>query len=159
CGPDGPVGKEVIKEGPTGFLTTTTLPELHSENETRVWSILVDDSAEQTKRVLATQAALADGTFVPQEVDDLHAVFNWLEHAGAKEVVVPFADALAKAMPDKPVRLRRDFPRLIQLIKSCALLYQQQRGRDEHGRVVASLGDYAMVRELVVPVFVRAVSG
>src|SRR5262249_44939779 len=41
--PLGPVGREIVKEGPTNFITTTTLPELHAENETRVWTILVDD--------------------------------------------------------------------------------------------------------------------
>ncbi|HKB37336.1 MAG TPA: hypothetical protein VKD72_12875, partial [Gemmataceae bacterium] len=75
------------------------------------------------------------------------------------EAVVPFAGTLADAMPDRPLRLRRDFPRLLQLIKACALLHQQQRQLDEHGRVIADLADYAMVRELVAPIFLRAVAG
>ena len=29
--PTGPVGKEIVKQGPTGFVTTTTSPELHAE--------------------------------------------------------------------------------------------------------------------------------
>jgi len=39
-------------EGPTGFLCTTTAVALHPENETRMLSISVDDSEEQTRRVL-----------------------------------------------------------------------------------------------------------
>jgi hypothetical protein len=157
--PYGPAGREIVKRGPTNFLTTTTLPELHAENETRIWTILVDDSPATTKRVLAAQADRARGVFQPGAVEDLYAAFAWLHAAGAKEAVVPFADLLAQQMPDKPLRLRRDFPRLLQLIKINALLHQRQRQCDDHGRVIAELGDYAMVRELIAPVFLRAVSG
>jgi hypothetical protein len=157
--PLGPAGREIVKQGPTNFITTTTLPELHAENETRNWTLLVDDSPRTTKLVLAAQAARADGSFRRQGVKDLHAAFTWLHAAGAKEAVVPFAPALAEAMPDKPLRVRRDFPRLLQLIKVCALLHQRQRRRDEGGRVVADLADYAMIRELVAPIFLRAVAG
>jgi hypothetical protein len=157
--PQGPVGREIVKHGPTNFITTTTLPELHAENETRIWTILVDDSPPTTRRVLAVQADRARGVFQPGDVDDLHAAFAWLHAAGAKEAVVPFADLLATAMPDKPLRLRRDFPRLLQLVKVCALLHQRQRQLDGQGRVLADLADYAMARELVAPIFLRAVAG
>jgi hypothetical protein len=157
--PLGPVGREIVKQGPTNFITTTTLPELHAENETRIWTILVDDSPPTTRRVLAVQADRARGVFQPGDVDDLHAAFAWLHAAGAKEAVVPFADLLAAAMPDRPLRLRRDFPRLLQLVKVCALLHQRQRQLDGQGRVLADLADYAMARELVAPIFMRAIAG
>jgi hypothetical protein len=157
--PLGPVGREIVKEGPTNFITTTTLPELHAETETRIWTLLVDDSPPTTRSVLAVQADRARGVFQPGAVDDLHAAFAWLQAAGAKEAVVPFAGTLAGAMPNRPLRLRRDFPRLLQLIKVCALLHQRQRHLDQQGRVVADLADYAMARELVAPIFLRAVAG
>jgi hypothetical protein len=157
--PLGLVGREIIKQGPTNFITTTTLPEMHAENETRIWTLLVDDSPSITSGVLAMQANRARGAFQAGPVDDLHATFTWLQSVGAKEAVIPFADTLAQAMPDRPLRLRRDFPRLLQLIKVCALLHQRQRQRDVAGRVIADLADYAMIRELVVPIFLRAVAG
>jgi hypothetical protein len=157
--PQGLVGREIVKEGPTNFLTTTTMPELHAENETRTWTILVDDSPKTTRGVLAVQAQKATGTFRPCDVSDLQAAFEWLAAVGAKDVTVPFADVLAAAMPDRPLRIRRDFPRLLQLIKVCALLHQRQRQLDDQGRVIASLADYAMARELVIPIFLRAIAG
>src|SRR5262249_11862746 len=42
AGDGGVRSREVVKEGPTNFITTTTAPELHAENETRGWSLLVD---------------------------------------------------------------------------------------------------------------------
>lgn len=157
--PEGLVGREIVKQGPTNFITTTTFPEVHPENETRIWTLLVDDSPATTKLVLAMQAKTARGSFRPAEDGDLRQAFEWLKEAGLKEAVVPFAELLAEAMPDKPLRLRRDFPRLLQLIAMSAIVHQRQRERDAEGRVVASLADYAMVRELVAPVFERGVLG
>lgn len=71
----------------------------------------------------------------------------WIE-GGAREAVVPFAGALAEAIPPVAVRLRRDFVGLLGLIQTRAILHQAQRERDEQGRVVATLDDYAAVHEL-----------
>jgi hypothetical protein len=156
---DGPVSREIVKKGPTNFITSTMHPELHAENETRIWTLLVDDSPETTRQVLAHQAENASGRVRQVKMDDLHAVFTWLHVAGAKEAVVPFAEGLADALPDKPLRLRRDFPRLLQLIKVCALLHQLQRQLDDERRVIAELADYAIVRQLVAPIFLRTIAG
>ncbi len=48
------------------------------------------------------------------------------------------------------VRLRRDFGQLLALIRAHAILHQASRKRDGEGRVVATLEDYAVVRDLVV---------
>jgi hypothetical protein len=60
-------------------------------------------------------------------------------------------------VPPTAVRLRRDFGALLNLIRAHALLHQQTRARDEQGRVVATLDDYATVRKLVATVFAEAV--
>src|SRR5262249_48914048 len=138
------VGREVVKEGPTNFLTTTTFPELHGENETRVWSLLVDDSPETTRQVLGLQARIASGAFRPADDGELRLAFEWLKMAGTAGVVVPFAELLLERMPGRPLRLRRDFARLLGLVGVVALVHQQQRERDEQGRVVATPADYAM---------------
>jgi hypothetical protein len=156
---EGPVGRLIVKEGPTNFITTTTLPELHAENETRIWTLLVDDSDATTKAVLEIQADIASGTFRPVDVAGLRNAFEWMRAAGARQAVVPFAKQLAQGMPTRPLRLRRDFPRLLQLVQACALLHQRQRGRDDQGRVIATLADYAMARELVAAVFEQSVTG
>jgi len=56
-------GKLIEREGPTGIITTTTSLRLHPENETRMLSVTVSDSQEQTRavfRALATGGARAD---------------------------------------------------------------------------------------------------
>jgi hypothetical protein len=63
---------------------------------------------------------------------------------------VPYAGELAAAIPPVAVRLRRDFGALLNLIRAHAILHQASRERDADGRIVATLEDYARVRELVV---------
>ncbi len=52
-------------------------------------------------------------------------------------------------VPPVAVRLRRDFGAVLNLIRAHALLHGASREKDERGRVVATLADYAAVRALV----------
>ena len=56
---EGLVPKVIEREGPTGLITTTTALRLHPENETRLLSLTVTDTPEQTRAVFA---ALAEAT-------------------------------------------------------------------------------------------------
>jgi hypothetical protein len=46
----------IEREGPTGLIVTTTQEKLHPENETRMISLAVTDTQEQTRSVLAALA-------------------------------------------------------------------------------------------------------
>ena len=60
-------------------------------------------------------------------------------------------------MPPVAVRLRRDFGKVLNLIRAHALLHQATRERDGQGRIVASLNDYAAVRDLVADLVAKGV--
>jgi hypothetical protein len=64
-------------------------------------------------------------------------------------VWIPYAKKLAELVPPVAVRLRRDFGAVLNLIRAHALLHQATRERDAEGRIVATIEDYAAVRELV----------
>ena len=149
----------IEKHGPTNFITTTTQAEVHAENETRLWSLVVDDSEATTRQVHALQAQRAAGQIAVVDTAPWLAAQRWLEHQGAHAAVIPFAPALAEHMPRRPLRLRRDFDRLLGLIQIIAILHQRQRERDPERRVVATLADYAMASRLVEPAFRAAVHG
>jgi hypothetical protein len=138
--------KQITKQGPTNLLLTTTQVRVHAENETRLLSIDTDDSAEQTKRVLFE---LAEGSRAGRDVEDWHALQRWLRVAEHR-VEIPYGRSLAELVPPVATRLRRDFAVLLAFIRAHAMLHQLSRGRDEHGRIVADIEDYAVVRELVV---------
>jgi hypothetical protein len=136
----------IEREGPTGLIVTTTAVKLHPENETRLLSLTVTDTQDQTRAVMA---ALADeaGEAAP-DLATWHALQIWLESAEYR-VSIPYAKKLAELIPPVAVRLRRDFGAVLNLIRAHALLHQATRQHDAEGRIVATLEDYAAVRELV----------
>jgi hypothetical protein len=137
----------IEREGPTGLIVTTTAVKLHPENETRLLSLTVTDTQEQTRAVmaaLAVEASEAGPNFEPW-----HALQVWLESAEHR-VSIPYAKILADLIPPVAVRLRRDFGALLNLIRAHAVLHQASRDRDAEGRIIATIEeDYAVVRELV----------
>jgi len=135
----------IDKEGPTGLLITTTAIRLHPENETRLLSIPLNDTAQQTHRILKAMATEQGPKLDPTK---WHALQDWIEKAEHR-VTIPYALALAEAIPPVAVRLRRDFKTILNLIQTHAILHQATRDRDEQGRIIATLGDYAVIRELV----------
>ena len=46
----------IEREGPTGLIVTTTAVKLHRENETRLLSLTVTDTQDQTRAVMAALA-------------------------------------------------------------------------------------------------------
>lgn len=143
----------VEREGPTGLIVSTTSVALHPENETRLLSLSATDTTDQTKLVLSRLAAddLAEPDFTRWR--DLQVWLATAEH----RVSIPYAPALAGLVPPVAVRLRRDFRAVLSLIRSHAILHQATRARDTEGKVVATLEDYAVVRELVVDVISEGV--
>jgi len=151
-GKDGELQPKVIERpGPTGLLVTTTAINLDAELETRLFSIPITDSAEQTRSVMQAMAAQAVGTGKGASLDvrRWHELQNWLGKIDEFRVVIPYARTLAKAIPPVAVRLRRDFGALLGLIKTHAILHQYQRDGDAEGRIMATVEDYAVVHELV----------
>jgi hypothetical protein len=145
--------RKIEKEGPTGLITTTTASKLHPENETRLLSLGVIDTREQTEAVMR---ALAADTEAAINYAPWRALQAWLA-TGERRVFIPFAVKLAEQIPGVAVRLRRDFKLLQTLIRSHALLHRETRGRDDQGRIVATLDDYAAVRGLIERLFSEGV--
>jgi hypothetical protein len=135
------------KEGPTNCIVTTTAEALHEENETRMLTLATDDSKEQTARVMIA-AARSEGLEADPDFTEWHQ-FDAMLDAGPAEVTVPYRLWLAQNIPPAAVRLRRDFPVLLTLIRAHALIHQRSRDTDEHGWVIATGADYTAVRGLV----------
>jgi predicted DNA-binding transcriptional regulator len=150
---DGLLPKHIVKEGPIGLITTTTQAKLHPENETRLLSLSVVDTKEQTKAVMKSLAAdradLVD--YVPWHLLQMRLA------EGERRVEVPFAGQLADLIPPVAVRLRRDFKLLLTLVRAHALLHRETRGRDAQGRIIATVTDYGVVKSLVLKLFSEGV--
>jgi hypothetical protein len=143
---DGLKPRLIEREGPTGLLVTTTAVKLHPENEARMLSLTVTDTHHQTRDIMA---ALANETgVVMPDYTHWHSFQEWI---GASEhrVTIRYAGELAAQIPPVAVRLRRDFGAVLNLIRAHAILHQASRERDTDGQIVATLEDYARIRELV----------
>jgi len=144
-------------EGPTMIVQTTTHNHLHPENETRVVPIYLDESPAQTKRINdeAKKCAAGKRGVSSDKEREMCAVWHdairLLEPA---EVVIPFAERIK--VPDKPLRLRRDLPRLLNIIRLIAWVHQHTRVRDAAGRIVATEADFQTAIEVVGDSFARA---
>jgi hypothetical protein len=148
-----PTTVRVTKEGPTGLITTTTLPSWHEENETRYFSVPVDDSHEQTIRVMNATASERETV----DMDRWHALQEWIQ-LGEHRVDIPFAEAITPLIVgDLPPRMRRDHKALLSLVGASAVLHQATRSRDENGRIIAELGDYATARDLVADIIAEGI--
>jgi hypothetical protein len=153
--PDGGwTTKTIIKEGPTNLVFTTTKTRVHAENETRVLSLNTNDSTEQTARIFRE---LAREEVSKGDLSDWRALQAWLQTAGERRVTIPYAASLAEQVPPVAVRLRRDFAAILSLIRSHAILHQCTRQRDQQGRIIATIEDYRVVRELVADVVAQGV--
>jgi hypothetical protein len=108
-------------------------------------SVPVTDTKEQTARILRAQAKEDR-----QEPDRTtwQALQTWLATAEHR-VTIPFSGELAELIPPVAVRLRRDHPLILYLIRAHAILHQATRNKDATGRIVATFDDYDAVRGLV----------
>jgi len=113
-------------------------------------SILIRDDSQQTGQILEGLAKkFTGGSADLPDLSRWHAMQNWLEWAAGREVVIPYASYLAHNTSTRAVRMRRDFEKLLCLLQVIAILYQCQREKDEHGRIIATAEDYAIVYDLV----------
>jgi len=146
---DGLKSRRIEREGPTGLITTTTWASLHRESETRMFSLTVQDDREQTRDIMLALAERANDTqSIGPDFAPWYAFQTWLELAGEREVVIPYARELANGSDPAAVRLRRDFGAVLSLIKVHAILHQEHRQRQD-GQIKASLADYRAVYDLV----------
>jgi len=133
-------------EGPSSVFLTTTDPDTDPETKSRFWVTSVDESREQTRKIIAfqRQRQTLEGVQGSLEVEAIlkrHRNFQRLLKPLA--VVNPFADQLTYA--DDRLQGRRDHQKYLNLIKAVAFLYQMQRDIRKGKRSTGENFDYIEV--------------
>lgn len=121
-------------EGQPMLFATTTAIQFREDLENRVLIIRIDESFEQTLRVLEYISKLASGTVQnPYSVNE-YSLQRFVSHVYSLKpyyVVVPYADVLIEpfksAGTDIPVSLRRDFTKMLAIVMASALFFQNDR--------------------------------
>ncbi|MDR3642465.1 MAG: CHC2 zinc finger domain-containing protein [Candidatus Doudnabacteria bacterium] len=141
--------KEV--EGPTGFITTTTSASIHAENETRNFSLYVDESEDQTVRTFEMTDSKYRGISEMGE-DELNG-WRLVQHPEIlkiyERVQIPFVEEIRRVFPTEPVRVRRDYKRFLALVEASAFFHQYQRKITEikgQPYLVAEITDYVIAK-------------
>ena len=138
------------------YVETTTRERIHAENQTRVFDLYTDESPEQTVKILESQAKQT--VEIDHEVNIETKVWRAAQTLlKSYEVYVPYARALVEGFPKDKSRVRRDFKRLLSLIKTHTLLYQYQRDINERGCLVSTWEDFKSILPLAEAVLAQSI--
>lgn len=130
----GEFGIQRIKVPAKGFVTTTTAIELDKEFATRSFMIPLDESQQQTRKIMEynlseTQRKMNQIEGHKEYGKKYKNLKKALEELYVCDIVIPFESEIKSVFPTKtiPLRVRRDSKKLITVIKASTLLFQHQR--------------------------------
>jgi len=149
--------KTFTVEARAAFIEATTASQVNHENATRCFELAMDESKEQTSRILDRQRLMRmeQGLKLRQEAEAIRRRhWNAQRLLEPLPVVIPYADRLT--FPTTWMRARRDHARFLNLIEVSAFLHQHQRERS--GAIVATLDDYAAAYALAGQVLTDTLS-
>lgn len=139
---------------------TSTIKEPEEQYGSRNWIIHIDTTEQQTRKIHHFQATgdMLPVEFQPFQTEQTQREFltkatRWILQ-NAKPVLIPFIFSF----PTENPRVRRDRPRLVQLIKCIANVHQQQRKTLQfHSQtyIIADLSDFNEALKVAEP-FLRS---
>ncbi len=153
-------GIEVKTKGPIAYIETSTgMDDINPENLNRYLILFVDETQQQTRRILEYQRFLQTpkGFLIKQKIPSIiqkHKIAQKL----LKPILVinPYAELMG--FPEKRLEARRDQMKFIQLLNAVAFLNQYKRERKEikdsdnktYEYIEPTLEDYKDTYELLV---------
>ncbi|MBA3704318.1 MAG: toprim domain-containing protein, partial [Bacteroidetes bacterium] len=141
-------GGEKTVRGPIASMGCTTKGELYEDNISRCFVIAVDESKEQTKRVIHYQNNVAAGIVDKKKERDIREFLqNCIRLLKPYEVVNPFANRIT--LPEEAHKIRRLNELYQCLVKQITLLNQYQRKKDEQGRLISTKEDLQTACEIM----------
>ncbi len=140
--------------GPIAYMDGSTSTRDNPENENRCFVVYLDESAEQTDRVVRAQnrAKTLKGKKTLQGLDEeVRTAKNAVRLLDPLRVTIPFMDKVT--FPTEYLRARRDNLRFLNLIETIAFLHQHQRDKKLDpafgAYIEATRDDYRTAYELV----------
>ncbi|MCK5161017.1 MAG: hypothetical protein KAQ99_05530 [Candidatus Aureabacteria bacterium] len=119
---------ENIVKGPTAVFKTTTNPETDPESKSRFITISIDESREQTRRILKKQReeCTLEGYFKKENKESITRKHrNFQRSLRSLAVFNPYAKLLTYL--DDRILVRRENPKYLNIISCIAFLHQMQR--------------------------------
>ena len=140
-------GQKTVK-GPIASLSCTTRGEVYEDNMSRCFLVAVDESPEQTQRIIHYQNNKAAGVIDSRkEQETKKFIQNFVRILKPYEVINPFANKIL--LPDEAHKIRRLNELFQSFVKMITLLNQYQRKKDEKGRLISTKEDLHTAVEIM----------
>jgi len=133
-------GGERTVRGPIASLSCTTRGETYEDNISRSFLIAVDESREQTLKVIEYQNKRASGSINKEDEQKVqHFVRNCVRLLQSYEVINPYATKIK--LPEEAHKIRRLNELYQSFVRQITLLNQYQRKKDRQGRLITDKED------------------
>lgn len=134
---------DILIKGKPVLIITTAESEPKEELLRRFPLVYLDETKEQTQRVIKFIGKMAAGKNKAEYNPDVVNAIRCLE---PYEVVVDFSEALADSfLKFDAVMFRTHFGRILDFVKFSAVIHQYSREQDEQGRLIATWADWDLV--------------
>ena len=134
--------------GPIASLSATTKGEIYEDNMSRCFLLSVDESQEQTLRIIQYQNNKAAGLIdTTKEKEIREFLRNCMRLLQPLEVVNPFANKID--LPSEAQKIRRLNDLFQSYVKQMTLLNQYQRKKDVQGRLITDKEDVRTAIEIM----------
>jgi DNA primase len=133
-------GGERIVRGPIASMSCTTKGEMYEDNISRCFLIAVDESKEQTLKVIDYQNKIAAGLIDRSEEKKVKEfVQNCIRLLKPYQVINPYAHKIK--LPESAHKIRRLNELYQSFVRQITLLNQYQRKKDAKGRLITDKED------------------
>lgn len=134
--------------GPIASMSCTTKGEIYEDNMSRCFIIAVDESQEQSKKVIHYQNMKASGQIDEQkEKQCTEFIQSLVSLLKPYDVINPYADKVH--LPEEAHKIRRLNGLYQAFVKAITLMHQYQRKRDERGRLISDKEDLQVAAEIL----------
>jgi len=137
-----------IVKGQFSSLSATTKGETYEDNMSRSFLIAVDESKEQTQRIIEYQNKRNAGEIDPNESQrTIHFIQQIIRNLKHYEVINPFATKLH--LPEKVHKIRRLNEMYQAVIKQVTFLNQYQRKLTKDNQLITEIEDIEQATEIL----------
>lgn len=137
-----------IVKGQFSSLSATTKGETYEDNMSRSFLIAVDESKEQTAKIIDYQNKRNAGEIDPQESQKtIHFIQSIIRNLKVYEVINPYATQLH--LPEKVHKIRRLNEMYQAVIKQVTFLNQYQRKLTNNNQLITEIEDIEQATEVL----------
>ena len=137
-----------VVKGPISSMAATTKGAIYEDNLSRCFVIAVDESKEQTLKIINYQNQRAAGEIDTIQKDEIQTLLqNCIRLLKPQEVINPFASKIK--LPEEAFKIRRLNSNFQSFVKQITLINQYQRKKDKQGRLITEKEDLQTAIEIM----------